>query len=204
MRLFSLIRVGSILTLALGIAISFSAVKSIQESSAGSQSIPALGSFNSQAFSHTNLLLKPRTGDLIGTLKISRLNETIPIYEGTQAAELKKGAGHYEKSVLPGANDNSVISGHRDSVFSKFGALKLGDSLTVTTSYGKFIYKIKSFRIVKANDRTVIVPTKDTRLTLSTCYPFYYIGTAPNRFIVTALLESKAGVYNSLISTALH
>ena len=192
MKLRSLIRTGSILALALGIAISFSSFKSIQESSAGSQTIPALGSFNSQA--STDSLLKPKTGEFIGSLKIARLNETIPIYEGTQAAELKIGAGHYEKSVLPGVSDNSVISGHRDSVFSKFGALKLGDSLTVTTSYGKFIYKIKSFRIVKANDRTVIVSTKDARLTLSTCYPFYFIGSAPKRFIVTALLDSKVGV----------
>ena len=192
MKLRSLVRAGSILALALGIAISFSAFHSIQESSAGSQTIPALGSFNSQT--STDSLLKPKTGEFIGSLKIARLNETIPIYEGTQAAELKIGAGHYAKSVLPGVSDNSVISGHRDSVFSKFGALKLGDSLTVTTSYGKFIYKIKSFRIVKANDRTVIVSTKDARLTLSTCYPFYFIGSAPKRFIVTALLDSKVGL----------
>ncbi len=188
MKLRSLIRAGSILVLALGIAISFSSFKSIQESSVGSQTIPALGSFNSQA--STDSLLKPKTGEFIGSLKIARLNETIPIYEGTQAAELNRGAGHYERSVLPGVRDNSVISGHRDSVFSKFGALKIGDSLTVTTSYGKFVYKIKSFRIVKANDRTVIVSTKDTRLTLSTCYPFYFVGSAPKRFIVTALLAS--------------
>ena len=188
MRLRSAIKVGSILTLALGIAITASSLQAISESSAGSQFTPALDSFNTQQSSTT--IAKPKKGELIGTLEISRLNKVIPIYEGTDTAELKKGAGHYEKSVLPGESDNSVIAGHRDSVFSKFGSLKVGDALTVTTSYGKFVYKIDSFRIVKANDRTVIVPTEDARLTLSTCYPFYFIGNSPKRFIVSASLVS--------------
>jgi sortase A len=86
--------------------------------------------------------------------------------------------------------DNSVISGHRDSYFSKFDKLKVGDSITTKTSSGTFTYKIKSFRIVKADDRTVIVPTEVATLTLTTCYPFYFIGNAPKRFIVTAVLAS--------------
>jgi sortase A len=188
MRLQSFVKVGSVLALALGIAITVSSLQAISESSAGSQFTPALDSFDSQVTLSSQL--KPNKGELIGRLEISRLNKVIPIFEGTGSAELKKGAGHYEKSVLPGASDNSVIVGHRDSVFSKFGSLKVGDSLTVTTSYGKFVYKINSFRIVKANDRTVIVPTKDARLTLSTCYPFYFIGNAPKRFIVSASLIS--------------
>ena len=83
-----------------------------------------------------------------------------------------------------------MIAGHRDSVFAKFGSLKIGDSLTVKTSYGSFVYIIDSFRIVKADDRTVIVPTEEATLTLSTCYPFRFVGNAPKRFIVTALLAS--------------
>jgi sortase A len=132
----------------------------------------------------------PKLGDFIGTLKIPRLKKTIPIYEGTEPAQLKKGAGHYQKSVPPGLNDNSVIAGHRDSVFTQFGSLKRGDELIIKTGYGKFIYRIDSFRIVKADDRTVIVPTPVATLTFSTCYPFHYVGSAPNRFIVTALLKS--------------
>jgi sortase A len=84
--------------------------------------------------------------------------------------------------------DNSVIAGHRDSHFSGFDALEIGDLLNVETTYGRFAYKIESFRIVEADDRTVIVPTPVATLTLSTCYPFFFVGNAPKRFIVTAHL----------------
>jgi sortase A len=98
-------------------------------------------------------------------------------------------------SVLPGQVDNSVLAGHRDSVFSQLGKLKLGDLIMVDTSAGNFTYKVSRFRIVGENDRTVIVPTKTAVLTLSTCYPFFYIGNAPKRFIVSAnLLEAPKGV----------
>ena len=192
MRLHSLRRGGSLLVVTLGIAISLFSLQGISESSAGSQFIPALDAFDKTLSSPSNsAAMKIAQGDFIGTLEIPRINKVIPIYEGTDSSQLKKGAGHYIKSVLPGAMDNSVIAGHRDSVFSKFGALKIGDSLNVTTSYGSFVYIIDSFRIVKADDRTVIVPTDAATLTLSTCYPFYFIGSAPKRFIVTALLTSE-------------
>ena len=191
MRLHFLRRGGSLLALTLGIAITLFSLQGINESSAGSKYIPALDAFDKTNTSVSNLsITKPDKGDFIGTLAIPRIDKVIPIYEGTDNSELKKGAGHYIKSVLPGSKDNSVIAGHRDSVFSAFGTLMVGDSLTVTTSYGSFVYIIQSFRIVKADDRTVIVPTPVATLTLSTCYPFYFIGNAPKRFIVTALLSS--------------
>jgi sortase A len=190
MRLQAIKRYGSILTIGLGLAIALNSFQAISESSAGSQFIPALDSFDSANTS--SLVTKPKTGELIGTLEIARLKRVIPIYEGTGDKELKKGAGHYAKSVLPGLSDNSVIAGHRDSFFAKFGSLKVGDLLVVNTNYGKFVYHIDSFRIVKANNRTVIVPTDDARLTLSTCYPFYFIGNAPKRFIVNASLLSNS------------
>jgi len=127
-----------------------------------------------------------RRGDYLGKITIPDLKETLPIYQGTENSQLKMGIGHYEKSVLPGVADNSVLSGHRDSVFSKLGKLKVGEFVTVETVAGKFTYKISGFRIVGANDRTVIVPTKSAVLTLTTCYPFHYIGNAPKRFIVSA------------------
>jgi sortase A len=129
-----------------------------------------------------------KRGDYLGNLAIPRLGRTINIFEGTEKAQLKKGAGHYEKSVLPGVSNNSILAGHRDTVFSQFGALKRNDKLIVSTKYGVFTYLIKSFRIVDGDDRTVIVPTKQAILTLSTCYPFRYVGNAPQRFIVTAVL----------------
>lgn len=131
-------------------------------------------------------------GDYIGKITIPNLKQTLPIYQGTETAQLKMGIGHYEKSVLPGVTDNSVLSGHRDSVFSQLGKLKVGQFVTVETVAGKFTYKISGFRIVGANDRTVIVPTKTAVLTLTTCYPFHYIGNAPKRFIVSADLVPQS------------
>jgi sortase A len=196
MRLRSLLSIGLVLTVAAGIVITSHSLLSINQSRAASsvdQFVPVLTAFDSPLSPADAISLdKPKRGTLIGTLAIPRLKKTIPVYEGTEVAQLKKGAGHYEKSVLPGIQDNSVIAGHRDSVFSQFGSLKIGDELRVSTYYGKFVYTIKSFRIVSANDRTVIVPTSEAVLTLSTCYPFHYIGSAPKRFIVNAELKTSA------------
>lgn len=128
----------------------------------------------------------PKVGDVIGTISLPSLNQKLPIIEGTDDSELKRGVGHYVRSVLPGITDNSVLAGHRDSVFSNLGKLALGDPIIVRTSAGEFTYMVKKFRIVMADDRTVIVPTPSAVLTLSTCYPFRYIGNAPKRYIVTA------------------
>jgi sortase A len=68
--------------------------------------------------------------------------------------------------------------------------LQVDDKLIIKTATEKFVYQIKSFRVVMANDRTVIVPTEVATLTLSTCYPFHFVGSAPKRFIVTAVLSS--------------
>jgi sortase A len=146
--------------------------------------LPAISAeMNSQS---TTSLKQPNVGDLIGTISIPRISTTLPIIEGTSAKELKRGVGHYIHSVIPGVENNSVLAGHRDSVFRRLGEVKIGDLITVTDGYGTFTYEVQKIRIVKANDLTVIVPTIDSTLTLSTCYPFSYIGAAPKRYIVQA------------------
>ena len=132
-----------------------------------------------------------KLGEIIGIITIPKLSEEYPIVQGTDNESLKHGVGHYVDSVMPGAKDNSVLSGHRDSVFSKLGQLKAGDLVIVQTSDGKFTYVVRTTRIVMADDRTVIVPTPTAVLTLSTCYPFHYIGSAPKRFIVSADLVTQ-------------
>ena len=130
----------------------------------------------------------PKVGDVIGKITIPALKTILPIIEGTGDGELKRGVGHFIGSVLPGENDNSVLAGHRDSVFSQLGKLTLGDLVVIRTKVGEFTYQVIKFRIVQADDRTVIVPTPTAILTLSTCYPFRFIGNAPKRFIVSAKL----------------
>jgi sortase A len=130
--------------------------------------------------------LYPVEGAYIGSLSIPVLNQKLPIIQGTGADELKKGVGHFTQSVLPGEEDNCVLSGHRDTVFSKLGKLKIGDQLIVQTSAGTFTYEIKRIRIVDKDDKTVIVPADHAALTLTTCYPFYFVGSAPDRYILIA------------------
>ncbi len=135
--------------------------------------------------------VRPETGEEIGELYIPKLKTKLPIFHGTNEDELEKGVGHFAGSVLPGENDNSVLSGHRDTVFRKLGQVGEGDLLIVRTSAGKFTYKVNKVRIVDEDDRTVIVPKPRATLTVSTCYPFDYIGSAPERYILVAYLTSK-------------
>lgn len=136
--------------------------------------------------------LYPSEGDNIGSLTIPSLKRKLPILQGTDDKELKKGVGHFTQSVLPGEKDNCVISGHRDTVFRQLGTLKIGDQLIVQTSAGIFTYEVNRTRIVHEDDKTVIVPTRNAVLTITTCYPFNFIGNAPDRYIVSAaLIESK-------------
>ena len=133
----------------------------------------------------------PSEGAKIGSLSIPVLKLTLPIIQGTGANDLKKGAGHFMQSVLPGQNDNCVLSGHRDTVFAKLGKLKVGDRLIVKSSTGTFTYEIKRIRIVHKDDKTVIVHTDHAVLTLTTCYPFHFIGSAPDRYILSADLVAS-------------
>lgn len=125
-------------------------------------------------------------GDKIGTLSIPVLKQKWPIIEGTGDAELKRGVGHYLKSVLPGESDNCVLSGHRDTVFSGLGRVKTGDRVIIKTAADTYTYRVRRIRIVDKDDRTVIVPFDHAVLTLSTCYPFNYIGAAPRRYVLVA------------------
>jgi sortase A len=135
---------------------------------------------------------RPEKGENIGELIIPKLDARLPIYHGTDEDELEKGVGHFAGSVLPGEKDNSVLSGHRDTVFRKLGEVGKGDLLIVNTSAGEFTYKVKKVRIVDKDDRTVIVPKPRATLTVSTCYPFDFIGASPERYILVAdLISSK-------------
>jgi sortase A len=127
-------------------------------------------------------------GQKIGTITLPTLKLSWPIFEGTEEAELSKGVGHYPQSVLPGLSDNSVLAGHRNTVFNRLGELEIGDQVFIKTAAGTFIYEVKKFKVVKRSDKSVIVPTEDATLTLTTCFPFNHIGTTTDAFIVTAKL----------------
>ncbi|WP_456272916.1 class D sortase [Bacillus sp. AK031] len=133
----------------------------------------------------------PAKGEKIGKLLIPKLDISMPIYEGADEKVLEKGVGHFSGSVLPGMQDNAVLSGHRDTVFRDLGQIGEKNFLIVKTSAGKFTYRVNQVRIVDADDRTVIVPKEEATLTVTTCYPFDYIGHAPKRYVLVAELVNK-------------
>jgi sortase A len=130
---------------------------------------------------------EPEIGDAVGILKIDRLNAELPIVEGTDPDDLEKGVGHYKGSYYPNENGQIVLSGHRDTVFRKAGDLIIGDSLKILLPYGEFEYKIKSTKIVDADDMSIItLQNEKEELILTTCYPFRFVGNAPERYIIYA------------------
>ncbi|WP_087972551.1 class D sortase [Oceanobacillus rekensis] len=133
----------------------------------------------------------PVTGETVGLLHIPKLEADLPIVEGTHEDDLAKGVGHYGGTAYPLQNDQIVLSGHRDTVFRRMGELEIGDILTLKLSYGDFFYKITKTQIVDADDRTIIVPHDEEVLTITTCYPFSFIGSAPDRYIITAMPVNK-------------
>ncbi|GAB3799467.1 sortase SrtA [Virgibacillus kimchii] len=131
--------------------------------------------------------IKYEKGETIGLLYIPKLDREIPIVEGTDEEELAQGVGHYHDTGLPGQNKQILLSGHRDTVFRDFGELEHGDEFHVKMEYGTYKYRIRDHEIVEADNTTVIDPTReDEYLTVSTCYPFSMIGSAPDRYVLYA------------------
>jgi len=132
---------------------------------------------------------------LLGELKVPHLRIATAIVEGDNATALRRGAGHLRGSALPGDRGNVVLAGHRDTVFRRLGELQRGDRLRLTTVRGAFDYRVSRTLRVHPNDTWVLDPSA-AALTLITCYPFDWIGAAPERWIVQAepLLTQASGV----------
>jgi sortase A len=126
----------------------------------------------------------PSLGDKFGDLIIKKASINIPVYHGDREIELLKGAGHYNGSRFPGEGGNVVLAGHRNSVFKNLKSVAKGDTILFNTTYGNYTYKITEIKIVKGTDESIVQPQKSEKLTLYTCYPFNYVGNAPNRYVV--------------------
>jgi sortase A len=127
----------------------------------------------------------PATG-LIGRLDISRLGLSVIVIEGVRAATLRRAVGHIPGTALPGQQGNVGISGHRDTFFRPLRNIRRDDLVTLTTLLGEFRYRVVSTSIVRPDNIAVLASTENQILTLVTCYPFYFVGPAPSRFIVRA------------------
>jgi sortase A len=131
---------------------------------------------------------RPEKGENIGQIDIPEINVSLPIIHGTDDEQLEHSVGHYPGSVLPGEPDHSILSGHRDTVLRELKDIELHDTIIISTSAGTFTYEVIDKYIVDAEDTTVIKPTSEPTLSLTTCYPFSYVGNAPQRFIVHSIL----------------
>jgi sortase A len=129
-----------------------------------------------------------KEGDVIGEIYFPKLEQRAAILAGTERPQLKKGAGHYEGSAAVGAAGNSVLAGHRDTVFRGLGRLDKHDLIEVETADGRFIYEVTGSVIVDGDERGAIKDSEEAVLTLITCYPFTYVGSAPDRYLLTAVL----------------
>lgn len=125
-------------------------------------------------------------GSPIAELVIPRVGLSSVVLHGSDASTLRRGPGHLENTPLPGEAGNIAIAGHRDTFFRRLRDVKVGDDVFLNTTRGQFHYAITSARVVSAHDLTVLDRTSDAILTLITCYPFWVLGPAPDRFVVQA------------------
>lgn len=128
----------------------------------------------------------PRGGQVVGQLEIPRLGFSVMVVEGDDAGDLKRAAGHIPGTAFPGHPGNTGIAAHRDTYFRPLRLIHQGDAVTLNTLDGTYRYRVVSTKVVQPDDNQVLRPTPRDTLTLVTCYPFYYIGPAPKRFIVRA------------------
>lgn len=131
-------------------------------------------------------------GEQVAQLTIPKINSQYATYWGTDDATLDQGVGMYvsEWTVTPDVTGHVVMSGHRDTVFSELGLLEVEDVIEVEYEGETYTYKIDDTWITHADDRTVIVEKDEPTLTLTTCYPFDYIGAAPDRYIIQATRQN--------------
>jgi sortase A len=129
-----------------------------------------------------------QTGAPIAVLEIPKIGLTAPVLEGTDGRTLNHAVGRIAGTAWPGERGNIGLAAHRDGFFRGLKDIKMGDAIELRTRYGKNIYRVDHFQIVTPREVNVLEPQPEPSLTLVTCYPFYYIGSAPKRFVVTAYL----------------
>jgi sortase A len=128
-------------------------------------------------------------GRVLTRLKIPKISLDAIVLDGTSPKELLEGPGHLEQTAMPGESGNAVIAGHRDTFFRHIFELNQGDEILVQRKGHTFRYEVTGKKIIKPDDTSVIAPSRDSQLTLVTCYPPHYIGPAPERFAVFSRLR---------------
>jgi sortase A len=123
----------------------------------------------------------------LAVLRIAKIGLEVAVLPGTSDFTLNRAVGHIDDTALPGADGNSGIAGHRDGFFRGLKDIGLDDAIELETVRGKEVYRVGRIWVVDPEDVSVLDPTPTRSLTLVTCYPFYHVGPAPQRYIVRAV-----------------
>ena len=132
-------------------------------------------------------LRKP--GESLAVLRIPVLHLEVPVFDGTDEVTLNRGVGRIASTALPGQGGNIGIAGHRDGFFRGLKDISAGDAIELVTTSGTDVYVVDRIRITSPADVSILRPRTKQSLTMVTCYPFYFVGPAPNRYIVQASLR---------------
>jgi sortase A len=128
-------------------------------------------------------------GSTLAVLRIPSRDIEVPVLDSTSDLALNRGAGHVEGTALPGTVGNIAVAAHRDGFFRGLKDIQIGDEIELTTLDGQQTFVVSKLDIVDPYQVSVLDPTDEPVLTLITCYPFYFVGSAPERFIVRATLN---------------
>jgi sortase A len=140
-------------------------------------------------------------GDVIGEIDVPRLGLKATVVQGDSESLLRRAVGHLPDTALPGYAGNVALAGHRDGLFRPLRDVRPGDAILLRTRERQIEYEVEWTAVVPPSDTQVIEPTRERVLTLVTCFPFYYVGAAPKRFIVRAR-EVPKGAYTELPAEA--
>ena len=127
-----------------------------------------------------------KKGDVLGRMDIPRLGMSVAVLQGTSSRILRLGIGHIAGTPLPGESGNIGIAGHRDTFFRGLKDIRKNDEIQLQTASGLSRYEVDWMKVVANDDQDVLAPSTESALTLVTCYPFYFVGPAPKRFVVRA------------------
>jgi sortase A len=149
----------------------------------------AYQTLETKKFSQAALLSEPPTvveGDVIGELQVPRLGLDVIVVQGDSPASLRRAVGHLANSAMPGEPGNVALAGHRDTFFRALRDIQPGDEIRFKGRERSFDYLVESIKVVGPTDMYVLESLTGHELTLLTCFPFYYVGPAPKRFVVHA------------------
>lgn len=138
-----------------------------------------------------DMSLSAQTGPVLAVLRIPAVDLEVPVYADTSTLHLNRGVGLIERTHPPGHGGNVGIAGHRDGFFRVLQHVKAGDRVEVDTRDGRLDYRVAFISLVLPTDARLLAPTSDSVVTLVTCYPFYFVGPAPRRFVVRAVLADE-------------